>query len=144
MSVSIGGKARVHLGVKDAGSSLDNADSLVVSLNLVDIARLARDNGDQVQTEILGVEIGGERVGKSLLLASRDFDIVAGSGDIADNSCAGVKSRCDWLQRGQRAPDESYLDRFCLIVRETQHGLCRVPIDELYAKDFSIGEGCRD
>ena len=41
MSVSIGGKAGVHLGVKDAGSSLDNADSLVVGLNLVDIARLA-------------------------------------------------------------------------------------------------------
>jgi hypothetical protein len=85
------------LGVKDAGSSLDNADSLVVSLNLVDIARLARDDGDQVQPEILGVEVGGERVGKSLLLASWDLDIVAGSGDIADNSCAGVKSRCDWL-----------------------------------------------
>jgi hypothetical protein len=144
MSVSTGGKAGVHLGVKDAGSSLDNADSLVISLNLVDIARLARDDGDQVQPEVLGVEIRGERVWERLLLASWDFDIVAGCSDIADNSCAGVKSRCDWLQRGQRASDESYLDRFCLIVRETQHSLCRVPIDELDAKDLSIGEGCRN
>ncbi len=132
------------MGVKDTSSSLDNAHSLVVSLDLVDIARLARDDGNQVQTEILRMEIGGERVRKSLLLASRDLNIVTSSGDIADNGSTGVYARCQWLQRGQRAPDESYLDGFSLIVREIQNGLCRVPIDELDAEDLSIGEGCGD
>ncbi len=132
------------MGVKDAGSSLNYADSLVVSLDLVDIACLARDNGNQVQTEILWVEVGGERVREGLLLASWDLDIVASSGDIADNGSAGMESRCDWLQRGQRASNECYLDGLRFIVREAEHGLCRVPIDELDAKYLSIGEGCRD
>jgi hypothetical protein len=133
-----------HLGVKDAGSSLDNADSLIISLNLVHIARLARDHGNQVQTKILRVEIGGERVREGLLLASRDLDIVTSSRNVADNGSAGMYARCQWLQRGQRASDQSYLDGFRLIVREIQDSLCCVPIDELDAEDLSIGEGCGD
>jgi hypothetical protein len=86
------------------------------------------------------VEIGGECVWKGLLLASWDLDIVAGSGNITDNSCTRVKTGCDWLQRGQRASDESYLNRFGLIVCETQHSLCRVSIDQLDTENLSIGE----
>ena len=128
------------MGVKDAGSSLDNADGLVVGLYLVYVACLAREDGNQVQTEILGMEIRGERIGEGLLLASRNLDIITSSCDIADNGSAGMKTRCNWLQSGQRAPNQSYLDRFRLIVREAQDCLCRVPIDELDTEDLSVGE----
>lgn len=130
--------------VEEAGSSLNHADSLIISLNLVHVTCLARDNGNQVQTEILWVEIGGESVRKSLLLASRDLNIVTSSGDIADNGSTGMCARCQWLQSGQRAANESYLDRFRLIVREIQDSLCGMPIDELDAEDLSIGERCGD
>jgi hypothetical protein len=137
---SSGKRLCLHLGIKDAGSSLDNADSLIIGLDLIDIARQTRDDCDQVQTKILGMEIGGERVRKALLPASRDLDIVAGTGDIADNGSAGMNPRRQWLQRGQRAPDHSYLDGFRLIVRELQEGLCRVPIDQLDTKHLCVRE----
>lgn len=144
IGICFGTRIYVHLGVKDAGSSLDNTDSLIVCLDLVHVARLAGDHGNQIQTEILGVEICGEGVGKCLLLASRDLDIIAGGSDIADNGSAGMNARCQWLQRGQRAPNQSYLDGFRLVVCEVQHSLCRVPIDQLDPENLSIWEGSSD
>ena len=129
------------MGVKDAGSSLDNADSLVVGLDLVHIPCLAREDGNQVQTEILRVEIRGEGVWEGLLLASWDLNIVTSRRDVADNGSAGMNARCKWLQRGQRAPNQSYLHRFRFIVCEAQYSLCRVSIDQLDAEDLSIWEG---
>jgi hypothetical protein len=134
----------IHLRVKDAGSSLDNADSFIVSLDLVHIPRLTRYNCNQIETKILGVQVGGEREGKCLLLASWNLDIITSSRDITDNGSAGMKSRRQGLQSRQRAPNDSYLNGFRLIVGEVQYSLCRVTIDELHAKDLSIWEGRGD
>ncbi len=79
----------VHLGVEDASSWLDDADSLVESLDLVDVTSLARDNGDQVETEINWVQVGSEGVGKSPLCASWNLDIVSGSSQVANNRSTG-------------------------------------------------------
>ena len=134
------------MGIEEAGSCLNNTDSLIVSLDLVDIARLARHNRDQVETELLGVQVGREGEWQALLLARWNLHIITSRRDIADNSSAGMGIEWQWLQSGQRAPNDRYLDRLCLIIGEIQQSLCRVSIDKLDAEDLCVGErgGDRD
>lgn len=74
-----------HLRVKERGGSLDNGDGLVEHLLGEHGTLGVLDDGGQVEGQVLGVHLGCEAVGKRLLLAGRDGDIVAGGRQVADN-----------------------------------------------------------
>lgn len=64
----------IHLRVKETGRPLNNGDGLVVDGNGVEVVLAVTQNGDEVQAQLTGVQIGGEGVGNSLLLASGDLN----------------------------------------------------------------------
>lgn len=122
--------------IKDGGSGLDDANGLVICLNLVDGTSCARDYSEDIKSEVLGVEIGGECERKTLLLSSWNLNTVLSCSEIADHSSAGVRTFRQWLQSGESSSDSTYGNGLVLIVCEIQHSFCRVTIDKLDAKDF--------
>jgi hypothetical protein len=134
----------LHLRIKEAGSCLDNANSLVESLNLVNRTVGVGNNGDQLETEILWVEVDLESKRKSKLLASRDLSLISCSRQISNNARTGMGSICQWLQSRQCASNNSYPYGLLFFIDEIQKRFCRVTVDELDAEDFGAGEGSRD
>ena len=65
-------------------------------------------------------------------------------GEIANNGSRGVSARSQWLQSRQCTPNDGNIYRLRLVVREIEERLCRVPIYELHAEDFGLGEGGGD
>ncbi len=130
--------------IKQAGSGLNDADSSIVSLDLIDGTSGAGNNRNQVEAKILWVEIGGEAERETLLLASRDFNIVSSRRQVADNRIGRMGSLWQLQERCQCAANNGHLNWLCLAVFEIQYCLGRVPVDQLDAKDFGGGEGCGD
>jgi hypothetical protein len=91
----------VHLRVKEASRLLDDGDGLVVDGDGVEVVLAVTQNSNELQTELTGVQLGGEGVGNSLLLARGDLDRVFLGGQVADN--LGLAS--DFV--GQRAGNET-------------------------------------
>lgn len=134
----------LHLGVKDAGRGLNNADGLLGNANLEDVAALSRNNSAQRQTKVLGVHVQDERVRQRLSLAGGDDGIVADSAQVADNADRGVGILGQGLQSVKRATDKGELDGLMLVVGNLDHGLGGTSVDQLDAKDVGLGEGGRD
>lgn len=86
------------MGIEDAGGGLNDGDSLVISLDLVDVTGLARYNSDQVEAELNWVQVIDESVWESGLLASWDQDVIAGGSQVADDSCAWRSICRQWLK----------------------------------------------
>jgi hypothetical protein len=133
----------LHLRIKEAGSCLNNANSLVESLNLVNCTVGVGNNGDQLETEILWVEVDLERKRKSELLAGRDLSLISCSRQISNNARTGMGSSFQWLQSRQCAPNNSYPYRLLFVIDEIQKCFCRVTVDELHTEDFGAGEVSR-
>lgn len=134
----------VHLRVEDASGSLNNTDSLIESLNLINRTRLTSHNCNNIEPQILGMEISCEAERQGLLLASRNLNIVSRMGEVADHGGRWVSTRCQWLQSRQRASNDGYVDRLGFMVREIEECLCRVPIYKLHAEDLGLWEGSGD
>jgi hypothetical protein len=81
------------------------------------------------------VQLGGEGVGNSLLLACGDLDRVFLGSQVADN--LGLAS--DFV--GQRAGNETEADWLGLVVADGEASLRGMTIDELNTKDLGLGEG---
>jgi hypothetical protein len=126
-----------HLRVEPADGSLNNADGLVVDLASVDLAGGALEHGGEVQAQVLGVHLGRERVGESLLLACRDADAVFLRGEVLEDlGLVGLG--------GERAADNHDLDGLSLLVVDIEDGAGGVAVDELDTEDLCIGEGGGD
>jgi hypothetical protein len=78
------------LGIEDASGSLNNADSLVGNLDLIDVASLRANDSAQSETEVLGVHVQNEGERQRLSLASGDDGIVSDSAQVADNASRRV------------------------------------------------------
>jgi hypothetical protein len=87
-----------HLRIKDTCSSINDSDSLVESLDLVDSSRLVRDHRNQVQSQVRWVQIGREREWQTSLLASWKLNIITCRGDILDDQGAGVCVLRQWVE----------------------------------------------
>lgn len=87
----------LHLGIKNAGCRLDNADGLVVGLELIDIA-LAGENGDDLEAQLLRVHVGGEEVRHALGAAGGNLHAILGAREIADDGGGGMRARRQGLQ----------------------------------------------
>jgi hypothetical protein len=134
----------VHLRIKEASRSLNDTNSLIESLNLINRARLTSHHRNDIESQILGVEISGEAERQRLLLPSRNLNIVSCVGEIADNGSRGMTPSSQWLESGQCASNDGDIDRLGLVVGEIEEGLCRVPIYKLASEDFRLWEGGRD
>jgi hypothetical protein len=65
-----------HLRIEDASVLLDDADGFIEGRDgIVSTIGVTQDGG-QVQSQLLRVELGRKVVGKTVLLASRNLDIV--------------------------------------------------------------------
>ena len=126
----------VHLRVKDASCSLNNTNGLIESLNLIDCTSLTSHDRNDVESQILRVEISGKTERQGLLLSSWYLNIVSSMGEVANNAGGGVTSRCQWLQSGKCASDDSYIYGLGLVVGEAEESLCGVSIYELHAEDL--------
>jgi hypothetical protein len=126
-----------HLRVEPADGRLNNADGLVVDLAGVDLAGGALEHRGEVQAQVLGVHLGRERVGESLLLARGNADAVFLRGEVLED-CGLVGLG------GERAADNHDLDGLGLLVVDIEDGASRVAVDELDAEDLCIREGGGD
>lgn len=118
-----------HLRVEDAGLRFHHAHSAIEGLNGEELALAVRQNGGQVQTEVLGVHLSGEAVADALLLTRGDLDAIARGSQVTDNLAL-------FIETPQAASDEVHGDGIGLVVREIDQRLGRVTVDELHAEDL--------
>ena len=144
MDEVLDGWVDVHLRIKEASRSLNNANSLIESLYLINRTSLTSHNRNDVESQILGVEIGCEAEWQCLLLASRNLNVISRMSQVADNGGGRVSARRQWLESGQCASDDCDVDGLGLIVREIEQCLCRVPIYKLHTKDLGLWKRGRD
>lgn len=123
----------LHLRVEEAHRSLNNRDSAIESRVGVQHAHVVLENGGQVEGQVLGVYLGSEAVGCSLLLASRDQKVVLAEGQVADS-----------LGADEGTTNEAKVNGGSLMVGDGQDSVGRVAIDELDTEDLRVGEGNRD
>ena len=123
----------VHLGVEDAGLGLDNAHGAIEGLNVEEVTLAVRHDSGKVQTQILGVHLGGEAVADALLGVGGDLNAVAGGSQVTDRLAVLLRSP-------QATADKVHGDWVGLIVGECDKSLGRVTIDQLDAEDLRSGE----
>lgn len=128
------------MGVQKARSSLDDADSRIESLDLVDSSGIAGNNSYNLEAKVGWVEISSEGVWYTLLFASSNGQPVFSARQIADNPRVCGSSLGHLVQGHQGTSNNGNLNSFLLIVGEVEHRTCRVTIDDLDAKDFSVRE----
>jgi hypothetical protein len=129
----------VHLGVEDARGWLDDAGQTVVSLNLENLALGVRDDGQEVDNNILGLHVQDERERQRLLLASGNLNVVLDGGQVAKNTSHRGRILRQWLCGRQRPAHKSELDWLVLVVRYLDDRLGGVAIDKLDTK-AGVGE----
>ena len=129
-----GDQGHVHLRVEEASGSFDNADRLVVYGDSVEGVLGVLQNGNELETQVLGVHLRGEAVGGRLLLASGDFQRVALGRQVAQD----LGLRRSVLQQG--SADNGQDNGLRLVILDRQAGLGRVAVDELHAEDLGLGE----
>jgi hypothetical protein len=121
------------LGVEDASLGLHDAHGAIEGLNGEKLALTVRQNGGNVQTNILGVHLGREAVGDGLLRAGRDLNAIASGSQVADDLAVLLKVP-------QAASEEVHGDGACFVVGDGDQRFGRTTIDELDAKDLRGGE----
>ena len=144
VSKSIGAsrKRNVHLGVEDAGRRLNDAGGAAVGLDLEDLALAIADNSEKIKLDILRLHVEKELEGKVLRLSSRDADIVAHSGQIAEDASHGRSIFGQGLSGRQHPSNEGNGNRLVIEVLHLDNGLGSAAIDKLHAEDVRVGE-CR-
>lgn len=137
MEATLRAGRNIHLRVKNAGGSLNNADSLVVDGDGVEGFLRVLEHSYQLETHILGVHLGAEAVRDGLLLAGRNVERVALGGEILQDArfIAGVLE--------QRAADDGDADGLGLFIGDGQARLGGVAIDELHAEDLGLRKAGR-
>lgn len=123
----------VHLRVEDAGRRLNNANRLVICRKGIEGILVVLDNGNELETHILGVHLGGEGVRDGFGLAGGDLGGVAGSGQVAQD---------DRLRTilNQGAANDRDTDGLRLLVGDGEDSLSLVAIDQLDAEDLGLRE----
>jgi hypothetical protein len=133
-------RSYIHLWIKNACRSFQNADSLIVCLELVDQTVFILNYSHDLQTKILGVHIRRESIRQALLPTSRDLNAILGACQIADNCHGRVRSSRQRLQRCKSTADQRDLDWLRLVISKVQDGLRCAAIDQLDPEDLSIWE----
>lgn len=130
----------VHLGIEEAGGSLDNGGAALIRRHLEDDALCVGEDGEQMQAHILRVHVEHKRVGKRLCLARLNLQAVLHDGQVAHNALVGGHVIGKLLGRPQRAVGEEELDGPVLVVGDLDEGRRGAAIDQLEAEDVGVGE----
>ena len=133
----------LHLRVKPAHGSLNDADSLVVDLASVDLAGGALEHGGKVQAEVLRVHLGRERISEGLVLAGGDGDAIALGGQVAQYG-RSLRRAGDIDGSGERATNDQDGDGLGFLVVDVEDGAGGVAVDKLDAEDLCLREGGLD
>jgi hypothetical protein len=128
----------LHLRVEQAGRPLNDGDGLVVGGDSEDGVLGVPQNGDELEAEILGVELGREGVRNGLLSAGGDLNRVLLRGEIAHDLGLAI----GLLE--ERAADNAHANGLGLVVGDGQTRLGGVAVDQLDAEDLALGERSRD
>lgn len=123
----------IHLGIEDAGGSLNNADGLVVGRDGVE-SILAVEDRDQLEAHVLGVHLGAEAVVDSLRLAGGDLNRVALGSQVAQH--LGLVAAIE----DQRPANNGHADGLGLLVGDVEHSLGSMAVDELDTEDLGLRE----
>lgn len=75
-------KGNIHLRIKEAGSSLNNTNSAIESIDLIRLMRSTGDDSPKRQSQILRMQIVGKAISQSLLLTRRNRDVKSRAGDV--------------------------------------------------------------
>lgn len=75
----------LHLGVENAGFRLHDTDSAIIGIDGVEVALGAGDDRGELESDILGVHLGGEAVAQALLLTSGDINTISGGSQVANH-----------------------------------------------------------
>lgn len=102
------------------------------------------DDSDELNKDILGVHVDGEGVGKLLLLASLNLEVVGDRGEVADNLLVSRGVLGELLGGGEDTSDESDIDGLAVVVGDLDDGLDGATVDELHAEDVGLGKGGGD
>lgn len=131
-------RGNIHLRIEDASGCLDDADSLVVGRKGVESVLLVLDNSYELQTNILGVHLGGEAVGQGLLLAAGDLQAIARAGEVTEDLSLSARLL------DERTTNNGDRDGLGLLVVNGKTGLGGVAVDQLDAKDLGLREAGGD
>lgn len=122
-------KGALHLRVEDAGLGLNHANRAIEGLDGEEPTLVVRDDGSDLQMEILRVHLHREVVTDAFLLAGRDFNAIARGSQVTDDLAF-------FLEVPQAASNEVHDHGIGLIVGNVDQRLSRTTIDELHAKDL--------
>lgn len=128
----------LHLRVEQAGGPLNDGDGLVVGGDSEDGVLRVPQNGDELEAEILGVELGREGVWDGLLSAGGNLDGVLLRGEVAHD----LRLAIGLLEK--RATNDADANGLGLVVGDGQTRLGGMAVDQLDSKDLALGERCRD
>jgi hypothetical protein len=139
-----GDKEDIHLGVKEAGGSLDDGSRTVVNQDLVEVASRISNDSRELNADLLGLHILSKRERKLLLLASRDLNVVLNRGQVAHNTGITGAVLGKLLHGVERASDEGDIDSIGVIVVDLDDSLRRTTVDELDTEDVGFRESSLD
>lgn len=126
------GHCSLHLGVEDASVSFDDADSLIESLERIRCAFTIRDDGCEIQHQVLGVKLGSEVVADTIALSGGDLNIVSRSGQVAYH----LRLLANLRNGPEISTNEAHTNRLGLLISKGEEGLGRVAVDKLDTKDL--------
>ncbi len=130
-----------HLGVKDAGGSLDNAGRSSMGLDLEDLASGVGDDGRDIEDDILGIHVEDESERHRVLFAGRNRHAIAQAGKVA-NDGSGLGGALGQRLGGLEEPtDKCDVKRAILLVLDLDERLGGAAINKLHAEDVGLGEG---
>lgn len=132
------------MGIKEARRRFNDGGSLVVSLDLEDVALGVGDDGYELKENVLGLHVEGKGVGERLGLSRVHLEVVLHRRQVAEDALVGRRIKRQLLGRRQQAANEGDLDGTIVAVGNLNEGLGRAAVDELHAEDVGIGEGRRD
>jgi hypothetical protein len=115
-----------------------------VNQDLVEVTGRISDEGGELDANILGLHILGERERKLLLLASGDLNVVLDGSQVADDASISGAVLGDLLQGVERTGNKGDRDGVGILVVDLNDSLGRTSVDELNAEDFGLGEDSLD
>lgn len=125
----------IHLRIKDARVGLDNLDSTVESLLRIELVAFSND-GSQIQTKLLRMHVGLERIWEGLAFSRWDNNAILLAGQVAHDT-----STC-LIEIGSPKTSSNELNRYWLrfLVGNGQLNIDWLAVHDFDAEDLSIWE----
>ncbi len=115
-----------------------------MGLHLEDLASLVGDDGEEINSDILGHHVLDESEGNGVLLAGGDRDVVLGGREVANDGSRLRSALGQRLGGLDDTADNGDLNWAILVVGDLNQSLGDATVDELDSKDVGLGESGLD